>query len=53
PPSEDKKTLSKEVMLTTSEIQDLKELVELYPDTVFQPTPAMEKRSAISILSDF
>ncbi|RYJ73108.1 PTS mannose/fructose/sorbose transporter subunit IIB, partial [Enterococcus faecium] len=23
------------------------------PDTVFQPTPAMEKRSAISILSDF
>ncbi len=42
PPSEDKKTLSKEVMLTTSEIQDLKELVELYPDTVFQPTPAME-----------
>ena len=35
PPSEDKKTLSKEVMLTTSEIQDLKELVELYPDTVF------------------
>ncbi|HAQ6392734.1 PTS sugar transporter subunit IIB [Enterococcus faecium] len=53
PPSEDKKTVSKEVMLTTSEIQDLKELVELYPDTVFQPTPAMEKRSAISILSDF
>ena len=53
PPSEDKKTLSKEVMLTDSEIQDLKELVELYPDTVFQPTPAMEKRSAKSILSDF
>ncbi|MDT2524365.1 PTS sugar transporter subunit IIB [Enterococcus raffinosus] len=53
PPSEDKKTLSKEVMLTDSEIQDLKELVELYPDTVFQPTPAMEKRSAKSVLSDF
>lgn len=52
PPSDDKKMLSKEVMLTSTEIEDLKELVELYPDTVFQPTPAMEKRSAKSILSD-
>lgn len=51
PPSEDKKVLTKEVMLTSDEIAALKELTELYPETVFQPTPAMEKRSAKSVLN--
>lgn len=53
PPSGDKKTLSKGVTLTMSEIQDLEELIELYPGTVLQPTLAMEKRPAIFILNDF
>ncbi|WEV45712.1 PTS sugar transporter subunit IIB [Streptococcaceae bacterium ESL0687] len=50
-PSEEKVTLTKEVMLTQPELDSLKELVEIYPETVFQPTPAMEKHSAKAILS--
>lgn len=52
PPSPDKKLLTKEVMLTPDEITALKELIELYPETVFQGTPAMEKRLAKDILAN-
>lgn len=52
PPSPDKKMLTKEVMLTPDEIEALKKLVELYPDTFFQGTPAMEKRLAKSVLNN-
>lgn len=52
PPSPDKKMLTKEVMLTSREIEELKELVKLYPDTFFQGTPAMDKRSAKSVLNN-
>ena len=46
----EKKILSKEVMLTADELEALKELTELYPDTFFQGTPAMEKKMASAIL---
>lgn len=52
PPSPDKKLLTKEVMLTPDEIAALKELIELYPETVFQGTPAMEKRLAKDVLAN-
>lgn len=52
PPSPDKKLLTKEVMLTPDEITALKELIELYPETVFQGTPAMEKRLAKDVLAN-
>lgn len=52
PPSPEKKMLSKEVMLLPPEIEALKELVSLYPGTFFQPTPAMEKRLAKSVLNE-
>ena len=48
--SGEKKILSKEVMLTADELEALKELTELYPDTFFQGTPAMEKKMASAIL---
>lgn len=51
-PTADKKILSKEVMLDATEINALKELVELYPETFFQGTPNMEKKSAKSILNN-
>ena len=37
-------------MLTADELEALKELTELYPDTFFQGTPAMEKKMASAIL---
>ena len=46
----EKKILSKEVMLTADELEALKELTELYPDTFFQGTPAMEKKMASALL---
>lgn len=52
PPSPDKKLLTKEVMLTSDEITSLKELIELYPVTSFQATPAMEQRLAKNILKN-
>ena len=33
-----------------NELEALKELTELYPDTFFQGTPAMEKKMASAIL---
>lgn len=51
--NEETTTLSKEVILTNSEKEALKTLVEIYPETSFQPTPAMEKKLAISILNKF
>ena len=36
--------------VTTDELEALKELTELYPDTFFQGTPAMEKKMASAIL---
>ena len=53
PPSEDKKMLTKEVMLTTNEISSLKELIDIYPETFFQGTPNMEKHLAKTILSTY
>ncbi|MGM0213701.1 PTS sugar transporter subunit IIB [Enterococcus sp. AZ109] len=52
PPSPDKKLLTKEVMLTPEEISALEELIALYPETVFQGTPAMEKRLASDVLAN-
>ncbi|EOH97779.1 PTS sugar transporter subunit IIB [Enterococcus pallens] len=52
PPSPDKKLLTKEVMLTPDEITALGELIELYPETVFQATPVMEKRLAKDVLAN-
>ncbi|MGG3963773.1 PTS sugar transporter subunit IIB [Heyndrickxia faecalis] len=43
---------SKEVMLTQEEIDHLETLVKLYPNTEFQPTPAMEKKLAVNILKN-
>lgn len=42
--------LTKEALLTESEVKALKNLVEIYPETFFQGTPAMEKKSAKSVL---
>ena len=42
--------IAKAVMLTADELEALKELTELYPDTFFQGTPAMEKKMASAIL---
>lgn len=50
--TDEKKILTKEVMLSADEIIALKELVSLYPNTFFQPTPVMEKQSAIGILKN-
>lgn len=47
-----KKTLSKEVMLTDQELDALKELVKIYPDTFFQATPARDKKLASDILKN-
>ena len=44
---EKEKSYQKEVMLTADELEALKELTELYPDTFFQGTPAMEKKNGI------
>ncbi|MEO1770058.1 PTS sugar transporter subunit IIB [Candidatus Enterococcus ferrettii] len=52
PPSPNKKLLTKEVMLTPDEIEALEELIGLYPETVFQGTPVMEKRLAKDILAN-
>ena len=48
----EKITLTKEVMLTKEELDALKELVELYPDTFFQGTPSMEKKLATNVLKN-
>lgn len=50
--SGEKITLTKEVMLTQEELDALKELVELYPDTFFQGTPSMEKKLATNVLKN-
>ena len=39
-------------MLTQEELDALKELVELYPDTFFQGTPSMEKKLATNVLKN-
>lgn len=49
--SEDKKTITKFVMLTDSEIASLKELVTIYPETAFQVIPSDEKTLASEIIS--
>lgn len=50
--SEEKKTLTNGVMLTPEELESLKELVDLYPDTFFQETPNKEQHSVQSILKN-
>ena len=37
---------------TKEELEALKELVELYPDTFFQGTPSMEKKLATNVLKN-
>ena len=46
----DKTHLSKEVHLTDDEIQALRDLIEIYPNTFLQGTPSMEKKTALSLL---
>ncbi|EHJ01695.1 PTS system sorbose subfamily IIB component [Clostridium sp. DL-VIII] len=50
--SEEKTVITKEVSLTVEEIKAMKELVELYPETIFQATPAMEKHLARNIMKN-
>ena len=38
--------------ITKEELEALKELVELYPDTFFQGTPSMEKKLATNVLKN-
>lgn len=42
--------LTKETLLTEGEIDALRELVTIYPQTFFQGTPAMEKKNATDVL---
>lgn len=45
-------TMTKEVRLVPEEVENLKELVNKYPDTFFQGTPNMEKHMAKDVLRD-
>lgn len=48
--TEPKKTLTQFVMLTDQEIQSLKELVKLYPDTALQNLPSDKKEKATGFI---
>lgn len=48
----EKKQITKYVMLTDTEIDALKELVEVYPKAAFQAVPSEEKVLASSIIQD-
>ncbi|MGM0215839.1 PTS sugar transporter subunit IIB [Enterococcus sp. AZ109] len=50
--NEQKKEITKYVMLTDNEIAALKELVEIYPETAFQAVPSEDKVLASSIIKD-
>lgn len=49
-PSKEKNILTDEVMLTESEIEELRKLVKIYPDTFLQGAPDLDKHSATAIL---
>ena len=46
----DEITLTKEVRLSPAEIENLRKLVDEFPDTYFQGTPNMEKHTGKEIL---
>lgn len=50
--SEEKVVITKEVSLTAEEVKAMKELIKLYPETIFQSTPAMEKHLAKNIMKN-
>ncbi|KAF0412467.1 PTS sugar transporter subunit IIB [Pediococcus pentosaceus] len=51
-PNGNEVTMTKEVRLIPEEIENLKELIEVYPDVFFQGTPNMEKHMGKDILKD-
>lgn len=51
-PNGNEMTMTKEVRLIPEEIENLKELIEVYPDVFFQGTPNMEKHMGKDILKD-
>lgn len=51
-PTGNEVTMTKEVRLVPEEIENLKKLVEVYPDVFFQGTPNMEKHMGKDILKD-
>lgn len=50
--SGEKVVISKEVVLTEEELDAMKELIKLYPETIFQATPAMEKNLARNLIKN-
>ena len=50
--SGEKMVITKEVALTLEELNSMKELIKLYPETTFQATPAMEKNLARNLIKD-